>query len=135
MATLNTIIEEEKREFDERFGNLLDPDTDRWLCQYNEHLGYSDHHLEVRDFLTSAMQRAYEAGVEDSKFHVEDNCDWFNKNNPIPDEEFHKNFEHSEMLRGVVKATCDELKAKTLTHLDQLKKEIKEKTPCNTNKK
>lgn len=59
MTTLNTIIEEEKKAFDEAFmeyayeneNTLLDNDTDG---------------EKVKDFLTTAMQRAYEVGKADN---------------------------------------------------------------------
>lgn len=55
MTTLNTIIEEEEKEFDDHFS------TWKYMA-----IGGAQTR-EVKDFLTKAMQRAYEAGREEGK--------------------------------------------------------------------
>lgn len=55
MTTLNTIIEEEKKEFKKRFTTY----------GHGYHLNDRIPPEEAYDFLTTAMQRAYEAGREE----------------------------------------------------------------------
>ena len=61
MTPLNTIIEEEKREFEKQYYFTFD--------KYGEHFEMYDPKSAITDlqgFLTTAMQRAYEAGREEA---------------------------------------------------------------------
>lgn len=60
MTTLNTIIEEEKKEFDEQFGGLLEGSDPLDI-----------HKSNLKAFLTTAMQRAYEAGRQNTVEDIE----------------------------------------------------------------
>ena len=71
MTTLNTIIEEEKKEFDKRFmqdGELLTAFDGK------------DDASDIKSHLTTAMQRAYEAGKDERdtywKERVEEAYEW-----------------------------------------------------------
>jgi hypothetical protein len=65
MTTLNTIIEEEKKEFEQEFAHCKPA---------NEHTtGYIDSrdYRDIETFLTSAIQRAYEAGIDEERERIE----------------------------------------------------------------
>jgi hypothetical protein len=57
---MNTPANEWEKEFEERFGDSLDNKTKRHLCLYNEHLGYTDHHLEVKAFISALIESVKE---------------------------------------------------------------------------
>ena len=63
MTTLNTIIEEEKKLLRKRFTYERYPEGRRYL--YDNEGQQSVDEVIMEDFLTSAMQRAYEAGKAD----------------------------------------------------------------------
>ena len=63
MTTLNTIIEEEKKLLRKRFTYERYPEGRRYL--YDNEGQQSVDEVIMEDFLTTAMQRAYEAGREE----------------------------------------------------------------------
>ena len=64
MTTLNTIIEEEKKEFDKQYGGQR-------FVYANE--------LTIQDFLATSMQRAYEAGRTDTLAKIPMLRQWLNE--------------------------------------------------------
>lgn len=60
MTTLNTIIEEEKKAFDAKFREKIDF-VNYCLSEGDTMFDSTD----VKNFLTSAMQRAYEVGLDE----------------------------------------------------------------------
>ena len=60
MTTLNTIIEEEKEEFNMKFTNCLQGATILKFIGTSEYKVWAGE--EIKSFLATAMQRAYEAG-------------------------------------------------------------------------
>ena len=85
MTTLNTIIEEEKKEFETVFGENLGLDEPFNNCYVRLHVK-----PRLKDFLTSAMQRAVEyerARIRESfddwfKNGTEDVEEWADRNLP-----------------------------------------------------
>ena len=75
MTPLNTIIEEEKKEFEARFCNerickcCLNKECNHSTtgCPWyqNDVFLHTDNAIQIKAFLTTAMQRAYEAGREE----------------------------------------------------------------------
>jgi len=64
MTPLNTIIEEEKKAFDERF-SVVTLKGETHICDF-ENQETIDLYEPIKDFLTTAMQRAYEAGAREA---------------------------------------------------------------------
>lgn len=69
---MTTVHREEWEErFENQFGNAQEPETQRHLCQYNEHLGYADHHEVVKDFIRTALtetdKRARESATHETE--------------------------------------------------------------------